>query len=231
MGLNTLSNLPIPNPIDSCINIELKRISRQCTIPAHVNFELNQDILSQIVSFRNSNQKIVLSADNLAELRYYFLLNTSEYTEFGLTFKTNYATQEDKITLIKSVISLSGKAEQYIRSDALTSQEIIETHYWLIEQIFTQIPFKYPKLKILVLANIIRLILILLVLVLVFFIPIVFWGKVLLLLFLTTIIFLVVPHLLKRHLSSWLLHQLLFGIFSYSRKRRKIGLSLLQSFI
>ena len=231
MGLNTLSNLPIPNPINSCIHIEPKRISRRRTIPDHVSFELNPDILSQIVSFRNSNQKISLSADNLAELRYYFLLNTLEHKEFGLTFKTNYYRQEAKITIIKSVISLSGKAEQYIRIDALASKEILETHYWLIEQIFTQIPFKYPKLKILVLANIARLILILLALVLVSFIPMVFWGKVLLLLFLTTIIFLAVPYLLTRYLSSWLLNQLLFGIFSYSRKRRKIGLSLLQSFI
>ena len=226
-----MSNVLIPNLINSCIHIEPKRISRRRTIPNHVSFELNQDILSQIVSFRNNNHNIALSADNLAELRYYFLLNTSKATEFGLTFQTNYSRQDEKITIIKSVLSLSGKAEQYIRRDALASQQIIETHYWLIEQIFTQIPFKYQKQKILIFTNILRVILILLALVIVFFIPFVFWGKVLLLLLLTTIIFLAVPYLVKRYLFSWLLSQLLCGFFSYSLKRRKIGLSLLQHFV
>ena len=88
----------VHNLINSCLHIEQKRISRRRSIPEHINFDLNQDVLSQIITLRNSQQQISFSADNLAELRYYFLLNSSEHSGLGLTFKTHYHRQQEKIT-------------------------------------------------------------------------------------------------------------------------------------
>ncbi len=224
-----MSTLLVHNLINSCLHIEQKRISRRRSIPDHINFDLNQDVLSQIITLRNSQQPIYFSAENLAELRYYFLLNSSKDSGLGITFKTHYHRQQKKITIIKSVIHLSGKAEQYIRSDALASKEIIETHYWLIEQILNQIPLRYKKHKSILLWGLLGLIIIFIAPLIFFFLPIVFWGKVLLLLILIALVLSALPYLLKRYLSSWLLDQLLFGIFSYSPKRRKIGLNLLST--
>ncbi len=225
-----MSTLLVHNLINSCLRIEQQRISRRRSIPDHISFDLNQDILSQIITLRNSQQKIYFSADHLAELRYYFLLNSSKESGLGITFKTHYQKQEEKITIVKSVIHLSGKAEQYIRSDALASQEIIDTHYWLIEQILNQIPLKYKKHKSVLLWSLLGLIIIFIAPLIFFFLPLVFWGKVLVLLIVIAIVLSALPYLLKRYLSSWVLDQLLFGIFSYSPKRRKIGLNLLNIF-
>ena len=225
-----MSTLLVHNLINSCLRIEQKRISRRRSIPDHINFDLNQDVLSQIITLRNSQQRISFSADNLAELRYYFLLNSSQYSGLGITFKTHYQKQEEKITIVKSVIHLSGKAEQYIRSDALASQEIIDTHYWLIEQILNQISLKHKKHKSVLLWSLLGLIIIFIAPLIFFFLPLVFWGKVLVLLIVIAIVLSALPYLLKRYLSSWVLDQLLFGIFSYSPKRRKIGLNLLNTF-
>ncbi len=225
-----MSTLLVHNLINSCLRIEQQRISRRRSIPDHISFDLNQDILSQIITLRNSQQKIYFSGDHLAELRYYFLLNSSQYSGLGITFKTHYQKQEEKITIVKSVIHLSGKAEQYIRSDALASQEIIDTHYWLIEQILNQISLKHKKHKSVLLWSLLGLIIIFIAPLIFFFLPLVFWGKVLLLLILIAIVLSALPYLLKRYLSSWVLDQLLFGIFSYSPKRRKIGLNLLNTF-
>ena len=225
-----MSTLLVHNLINSCLRIEQQRISRRRSIPDHISFDLNQDILSQIITLRNSQQKIYFSADHLAELRYYFLLNSSKESGLGITFKTHYQKQEEKITIVKSVIHLSGKAEQYIRSDALASQEIIDTHYWLIEQILNQISLKHKKHKSVLLWSLLGLIIIFIAPLIFFFLPLVFWGKVLLLLILIAIVLSALPYLLKRYLSSWVLDQLLFGIFSYSPKRRKIGLNLLNTF-
>ncbi len=225
-----MSTLLVHNLINSCLRIEQQRISRRRSIPDHISFDLNQDILSQIITLRNSQQKIYFSGDHLAELRYYFLLNSSQYSGLGITFKTHYQKQEEKITIVKSVIHLSGKAEQYIRSDALASQEIIDTHYWLIEQILNQISLKHKKHKSVLLWSLLGLIIIFIAPLIFFFLPLVFWGKVLVLLIVIAIVLSALPYLLKRYLSSWVLDQLLFGIFSYSPKRRKIGLNLLNTF-
>lgn len=231
-----MGNLANNNLINSCINIESKRISRRHNIPENISFNLDRDVLSQIKSLKKSKQKIFLSGDNLAELRYYFLLNSSPRSGLGITFQSYYYRQEEKIVIIKSIINLSGKADQYIRSDALGSQEIISSHYWLIEQILTQIPLKFKKEKsksfkillksiILLLSSVIAALVIYLINL---FISVAFWANALLLLILAVIIFRQLSLLIKKYLYSWVLEQLLFGVLASSLIKKKIGLNLLE---
>ncbi|MDJ0744851.1 MAG: hypothetical protein QNJ32_16005 [Xenococcaceae cyanobacterium MO_167.B27] len=227
-----MSNLLVHNLIDSCLRIEQQRVSPRRTIPEQIIFDFNQDILDQIIALRNNQQQIELSADNLAELRYYFLVNILESPGLGITFKTYYQKQEEKITIIKSVIYLSGKGEQFIPNEALPfKEEIIELHYWLIEQIFRQIPFKYQRRNSILWWSLLGLIFFFLALITFWLMPLVFWVEILLLLVFTDIILRVLPYFLNQYLSSWLLHQLLLGFFSYSPKRRKIGLYLLSTLL
>lgn len=236
LELNALSNLSVHNLINSCVRIEQKRISRQRTIPVNINFDLNQEVLSQITSLRTNQQIILFSEDNLANLRYYFLLNSSENLGLGITFQTFYYQELEKIAIIKSVIYLSGKVEQYIKSDAIlhgrgvytiASKEIIDAHYWLIRQIFNQIPLKYKKGNSIILWLLLGLITIIVAGLVFLLLSATLWFKILFLVFFVGITFKVLQHFLQRYLPSWVLHQLLFGIFSASVNRRKIGFNLL----
>ncbi len=231
-----MSNLSVHNLINSCIRIEQKRISRQRTIPVNINFDLNQEILSKIASLRDNQQKILFSGDNLVNLRYCFLLNSSENLGLGITFQTYYDQDPEKIAIIKSVIYLSGKVEQYIRNDAIShgrgvytiaSKEIIDAHYWLIRQIFNQIPLTYKKGKSIILWLLLGLITIIVACFVFLLLPTAFWFKVLFLIFFVGITFKILQQFLRRYLPSWVLHQLLFGIFSASVNRKKIGFNLL----
>ena len=222
-----MSNLSVHNLINSCVRIEQKRISRQRIIPVNINFDLNQEILSQIASLRTNQQIILFSEDNLANLRYYFLLNSSENLGLGITFQTYYEQELEKIGIIKSVIYLSGKVEQYIRNDALPTKEIIDAHYWLIRQIFNQIPLKDKKGNSIILWLLLGLITIIVAGLVFLLLSVTLWFKILFIIFFVGITFKVLQHFLQRYLPSWVLHQLLFGIFSASVNRRKIGFNLL----
>ena len=231
-----MSNLSVHNLINSCVRIEQKRISRQRTIPVTINFDLNQEILSQIAQLRNNQQIILFSENNLANLRYYFLLNSWENLGLGITFQTYYDQELEKIAIIKSVIYLSGRVEQYIRSDAIShgqgvytiaSKEIIDAHYWLIRQIFNQIPLKYKKGNSIVLWLLLGLITIIVACLVFLFLPSALWFKILFIIFFVGITFKLLQYFLRKYLSSWILHQLLFGIFSASVNRKKIGFNLL----
>lgn len=233
-----MSNLSVHNLINSCLRIEQKRISPRRTIPVDINFDLNREILSQIVSLKSNQQKILFSEDNLANLRYFFLFNSSENLGLGITFKTYYDREPEKIAIIKSVIYLSGKAEQYIRKDAIShgggvytiaNQEMIDVHYWLIEQIFNQIPLNYKKGKSIILWILLGLISIIVGCLVFFLLSIVLWFKIVFLIFFIAITFKLLQYLLRKYLPSWILHQLLFGIFSNSVNRKKIGFHLLST--
>lgn len=222
--------MPVQNPINSCLRIEQKRISRRCSIPDRISFNLNQEILSQINILRNQQQKISFSSDNLTELRYYFLLKCSKDSRLGITFTTHYQQSNYNTAIIKSVVYLSGKTQQYILDNRELCQAIVEAHYWLIEQILTQIPIKFHKSILLLWLISLGIVMIFFAPLILIFVPNFFWAKVLLLLAIAVVIFKILQYFRHRYLSSWLLEQLLFGIFSSSTKRRNIGLNLLSRF-
>ena len=224
-----MTNLSVHNLINSCLRIEQKRISPRRTIPANINFELNEKVVSQITNLKNNQQKIFFSEDNLTNLRYLFLFNSSQNLGLGITFKTYYDRNNENIAIIKSVIDLSGKGEQYIRKDTIANQEIIDAHYWLIEQIFNQIPLKYKKGKSIILWLLLGLISIIVSCLVFFLFPTAFWFKILFIISFIGITFKILEHSLRRYLPSWVLHQLLFGIFSSSLSRNKIGFYLLST--
>ena len=139
----------IANHLNSCIQIESTKINRRVSIPHRVSFCLDTQLLEQIEQIRAGNSKLKLSADNLANLRYYALLNLPSlicrrYRAIGntsLTFTTQYLAAENQpaVTLFSSEIDLSGKISQQVQKslyqDSLLLAKISQAHYWLVLEI------------------------------------------------------------------------------------------------
>ncbi|MGK7935549.1 MAG: hypothetical protein AB4206_07065 [Xenococcaceae cyanobacterium] len=220
--------------LDSCIYINQERISPRRIIPNGVRFYLNQDYLREIKQAQAKKLKIQLSPYTLADFRYYILVERQSNIPSEITFSTYYQQDTQEIAKIKSTISVEGKVCQYICHDDWKNHQLLQTiinaHYWLIEQMFNQLPLEKKKhskwlswyialiLTILVspfilflldLSNVVKLLTILLLLLL--------WQEL-------TKSFLIV------YLRRWILSQLLFGVFSYRSKNRKIGFDLLAIF-
>ncbi len=222
-----------------CIHIEQKRFTRQRSIPQRISFHFNKDNLKQIQEARAKNQSLLLYPTLLADFRYYILLNQCDYFQSGLTFCTYYQEREQEIAVVQSVVSLEGKIEQQIRRGAVVPatqdpsdnpywlDTIIDIHYWAIAQMFEQSPLK-PKNY----SNWLfwGLALPLLMAIAFFCCQLLGIFHPILLLILIVAIWLFQAgskHLLLPHLRTWILCQLLFGIFSHSSKRRQIGFELL----
>jgi hypothetical protein len=222
-----------------CIQIEQKRFTRQRSIPQRISFHFNKDNLKQIQETRAKNQSLLLSPTLLADFRYYILLNQYDYFQSGLTFCTYYQERNQEIAVVQSVISLEGKIDQQIRRGAAAPatqdrldntywlDTIISIHYWAIAQMFDQLPLQ-PKNY----SNWLFWVLALLIVMAIAFFSFQLLGifHPILLLALIVVSWLLQAgskNLLLPHLRTWILCQLLFGIFSYSSARRQIGFELL----
>jgi hypothetical protein len=148
--------------LNSCIRIEEIRINRRVTIPRQIHFCLDSVILQQIEQAEANNQKLILSPANLANLRYYALINSLEKIDpiypsgfvpvslrrSLLTFSTNYRSTscQQPLTLFRSVIDLEGKISQQIPQqlwdNPLLLEKISQAHYWLISEILDRLPLK-----------------------------------------------------------------------------------------
>lgn len=153
------NQLAIINSIlNSCIQIEETRINRQLTIPQQIIFQLDFNTLCQIEKIKESNFQLTLSPNNLADLRYYALLNSplEQKVKFipqaqltsQLTFTSSYPSinLSQRTAVVRSSINLGGQITHQIRQDLWQSpqlfSQVIEVHHWLILQILTQLPIK-----------------------------------------------------------------------------------------
>ena len=220
--------------LDSCIHINRERINRRHIIPNGVHFYLNQDHLREIRQAQTKRLKIQLSPYLLADFRYYILLERQSHIPSAITFSTYYQYDTHEIAKVKSIISVEGKVCQQICHDEWKNsqllQKIVNAHYWLIGQMFSQLPLEKKDAS-KRLSWYIALILTIVVAPLVFY----FLNASILVKLLTVFLLLLIWQELSKiffitYLRRWILFQLLFGIFSYNSKNRKIGFDLLAMF-
>ncbi len=157
----------------------------------------------------------------------------SQDRERTLTFLTHYWQDGEKITVIRSVISLNGKISQQIRRDCLENPQLlpklIRVHYWLILQMIAQLPFSASKFinwlpqLILVIFNTIAAAAI------ISYLPSTWLIKLLSIAIIFISSNLSLKSLLKLYIKPWILRQLIDGCFADSVRSRQLGLELLKA--
>ena len=226
--------------LNTCIEIESDRISRRVTIPRQVNFKLTPEVIDQLQHIKTKKHSLKLNSKQIVNLRYYTLLNAyllnktddgsdqqselifSSYLPISYHFST---------TVIRSTINSSGQISQEIQQDLWQNPDLlfktIEIHYWLVEEIFRQLPLSrqdYSSLLILVCWLPIA---ILFTVLFWFCLPLSFVYKAIVIFIGITLLKIALNYLIRKKLRSWILKQLSNGIFSQQYQRRKIGFSLL----
>jgi hypothetical protein len=237
--VNDKNLLTSPNEvINSCIQIKLTRISRQLTIPDRVCFCLDAKLLEQIAWNHANQTKLVLSATNLANLRYYALLNLpcSPHATLApscLTFSTEYLFDNEQVstTLFRSVIDLEGKISQQIKQELIDNSallnQISQAHYWLIGEILGQLPFKSKAWYYWILSALMAIALIITNILLWYLMPFNYLAKLLICLGIFLFGKSVSSILITQQLRSWIIYHLLDGIHSKSVVKRQIGFQVL----
>jgi hypothetical protein len=239
--INTVDDKNFPTSlnevINSCIQIKLTRISRRATVPHQVCFCLDAKLLKQIAQ-NQANTKLVLSATNLANLRYYALLNLpcSPHAILApscLTFSTEYLFDNEQVstTLFRSVIDLEGKISQQIKQELIDNpallNQISQAHYWLIGEILAQLPFKSKAWHYWLLSALIAIALIATNILLWYLMPFNYLAKLLICLGIFLFGKSVSSILITQQLRSWIIYHLLDGILSKSVVKRQIGFQVL----
>jgi hypothetical protein len=228
--------------INSCIQIKLTRISRQVTIPDRVCFCLDAKLLEQITQHHANQTKLVLSAANLANLRYYALLNLpcSPHATLApscLTFSTEYLFDNEQVstTLFRSVIDLEGKISQQIKQELIDNSallnQISQAHYWLIGEILGQLPFKSKAWYYWLLSALMAIAAITTNILLWYLMPFNYLAKLLICLGIFLFGKSVLSILITQQLRSWIIYHLLDGILSKSVVKRQIGLKVMSFLI
>lgn len=219
--------------LSSCIYINREQISRRHIIPNGVRFYLNQDYLREIKQAQTQKVQISLSAYLLADFRYYILIERQSHISSDITFSTYYQQDDQEIAKIKSTISVEGKIKQQIChndwQDSQLLKEITNAHHWLIQEMLSQLPLEkkgYSKW----LSWGIALIITVLAVPLVLLLNVSDLFKILLIIILFFLSQQLSKSFLIAYLRNWILSQLLFGVFSYRSKDRKVGFDLLALF-
>jgi hypothetical protein len=129
--------------LEGYITMERERISPSRILFHGIRFNLDKDLLLQIQYAKDTNRRLEISPELLADLRHYSLIDGKNPFQSGLTFCTYYGTEKSKEALIRTMISLDGDIMQQIKRDCLESphfcRQIAASHYWLIEQLLTQL--------------------------------------------------------------------------------------------
>lgn len=220
------------NLTDSLISIQQQQLTSKRSVPTQINFNFTESNLKAISARRQNLKRLQLSSELLAELRYYILLHSASLN--SLTFITYYIQQQQKIAVIKTVISLQGKISQQLCRNFLNNPQLLKdlviNHYWLIENIGARIPFPYYN-KTFLLTLILSLILTLIIVPSIFYfldlgLPI----QIIILIVFFLLLYWTIRLILKKYLTYFILRQLLFGFLSHNKARRSLGITLLRYF-
>jgi hypothetical protein len=219
--------------IDSLIRIQKKQIALGIKIPTEINFYLTDRDLAKVIWQINHSTKLNLSPELLADLRYYSLLQNPITTDFSLTF-TTYYVQQQKIAVIKSIISLQGKVSQQVCSrfldNSLLLNDLVVSHYWLITQICDRLSLKYNN-KSFLLAWSLSLIIALMFATFCFYLLSFNWAiELIIVLAIFCLFYFLINLIIKKYLSTFILQQLLFGFFSKNASRKRLGFMFLRYF-
>lgn len=240
----------INNILNSCIQVEEARISRKITIPRQVNFQLTPEIINSIEQIILNKQKLSLSSANLADLRYYALLNSSiaktsnsiypksfikqlSLEQSCLIFSTNYflVTNQNPTTVVRSVIDLTGKISQQIQQsfwhNSQLSSRVLDAHYWLILQILDQLPLKSGnRINWLFWSLFLPTIIIVNILTW-YFLPLNYLLKIVIICTILYLSKISLRYLIEKHLKFWILHHLIYSFLGKKVYRHQFGLNLL----
>ena len=222
------------NPIDSLISIKKEQITSEIEIPVQIHFNLTKSSLKQISDRRRSLKRLQLSSELLAELRYYSLFRNSGNLKIPLTFTTYYVQQQQKIAVIKTVISLQGKISQQVCRSFLGNPQLLKNlvvnHYWLIDKIDDRIYFKYKNKSFLLTLILSSIICLIIAPFLLYFLNISLPIKLIIIIVIFLLLYWIINLTFKKHLTSFIWQQLLFGFLSKNAARRRLGFILLRYF-
>ncbi len=231
------------NILNSCIQIDRAKINRKLTIPRQIVFRLDLEILSQIEQAKENNYKFTLSPSNLADLRYYVLLNylSAEQLNFHeghlsklislerspLIFTSSYLfshSQSKKV--VRSIINSEGQISQQVQQDLWQSPQllprVINAHHWLILQILSQLPLKVNNSLARLLKSLWLITLFLFSIYLWVYLPIHILFKILIISFSVYLFTKYLQKTIKNKFRIWVLHGLINGFWSNSTKKHQI---------
>lgn len=220
------------NLLDSLITVEQQQLTPKIAIPTRINFNFTESSLKQIDRQRKNWQRLQLSPALLAELRYYSLFHNSANSN-SLVFITYYLQQQQKIAVIKTVISVRGKISQQLCRSFLTNPQLLKdlvlNHYWLISQVCDRLSWQYQN-KSFLLALVIALIISLIIALVFYFITVSLPIALIIFIVFFGLSYWIIKLILNKYLTSFILQQLLFGFFSKNTARRRLGMMLLRRF-
>lgn len=220
------------NLLDSLITVEQQQLTPKIAIPTRINFNFTESSLKQIDRQRKNWQRLQLSPALLAELRYYSLFHNSANSN-SLVFITYYLQQQQKIAVIKTVISVRGKISQQLCRSFLTNPQLLKdlvlNHYWLISQVCDRLSWQYQN-KSFLLALVIALIISLIIALIFYFITVSLPIALIIFIVFFGLSYWIIKLILNKYLTSFILQQLLFGFFSKNTARRRLGMMLLRRF-
>ena len=229
---------------NSCIQIDRAKISHKLTIPRQIVFRLDPEILSQIEQAKENNYKLTLCPNNLADLRYYILLNyfSAEQLNFNdrlhraklmsierspLIFTSSYLfshSQSKKV--VRSNINLEGQICQQIQQDLWQSSQllprVINAHHWLILQILSQLPLKVNNSLARLLKGLWLITLFLFSICLWIYLPIYILFKILIISFSVYLFTKCLKKPIKNKFRILILHSLINGFWSNNPKKHQI---------
>jgi len=108
-----------------------------------ISFHLESELLTKIQQAQQTGSHLEISRKLLADLRYWALIDGENCLQTGLTFYTYYWQDGSEEALMRSVIATDGDILHQIQSECLAQpqfcQQIASAHYWLIEQLLSQL--------------------------------------------------------------------------------------------
>ncbi len=129
--------------LEPYIKVDKEQIGRKRVLFHSIRFNLDKDILRQIQHAQQTGRPLAISRELLTDLRYYALIDGESRLQSGLTFYTYYLRGSLEEALLRSVISTDGDIIHQIKSDCLEHpkfcRQITSAHYWLIEQLLSQL--------------------------------------------------------------------------------------------
>ncbi len=129
--------------LEPYIKVDKEKIARKRFLIHGIRFNLDKDILQKIQQAQHTGRHLHISRELLTDLRYYALLEEDNHLQSGLTFCTYYLRSGSEEALMRSVISADGDIFHQIKSDCLERpnfcRRIASAHYWLIEQLMSQL--------------------------------------------------------------------------------------------
>jgi hypothetical protein len=220
------------NLTDSLISIQQQQLTSKRSVPTQVNFNFTESSLKAISDRRQNFKRLQLSSELLAELRYYSLLQNSAAN--SLTFITYYVQQQQKIAVIKTVISLQGKISQQLCRSFLNNPQLLKdlviNHYWLIENVCDRLYLKYTNKSFLLTIFLSFIISLIIAPLIIYFITFGLPIKLIMLLIIFLLLYCTIRFILKKYLTSFIWQQLLFGDLSKNTARRRLGFVFLRYF-